>query len=135
MTSAPRAQKAPRDYQKHGDNHRQRRLKARGLAAIDARSVEGREALAWYDAALTSKGGAVCPFAVKIEIRLACFDLYRLLHLQSFLISDANRRGTMVNRRECELSRIHEQYDAIDARFPAALRGSRPGQASGAGLG
>ena len=45
------------------------------------------------------------------------FDLWRLLCLQTFLIADANRRGTIVNRRRRELSRIHEQYDAIDARF------------------
>jgi hypothetical protein len=109
-------QKGARGYEKHGRYSRDARLKARGRAAIDARTAEGREALAWYDAALASKGAA-CPFAVKVDIRLAAFDLWRLLCLQSFMITDANRRGTIVNRRRRELSRIHEQYDAIDSRF------------------
>jgi len=52
----------------------------------------------------------------KVEIRLAAFDLWRLLHLQTFLVADANQRRTVVNRRRRELSRIHEQYDAVDAR-------------------
>jgi len=116
MSSAPPTQKGPRQYQKHGDSHRQRRLCARGIAGIDRRSAEGREALAWYDAALTSKGAA-CPFAIKVEIRLAVFDLWRLLYLQSFMITDANRRGTIINRRKRELSRVHEQYSTIEQRF------------------
>ena len=64
-----------------------------------------------------AKGGAACPFAVRTEIRLATFDLWRLLCLQSFLITDANQRGTILNRRRRELSRVHEQHDDIDARF------------------
>jgi hypothetical protein len=53
----------------------------------------------------------------KVEIRLAAFDLWRLLHLQTFLVADANQRRTVVNRRRRELRRIHERYDAVDARF------------------
>jgi len=116
--TAPTEQKGRREYQKHGDHTRDRRRRARGLAGIDARTSEGREkALAWREAALRAKGGASCAFAVKVEIRLATFDLFRLLHLQSYLVADANQRGTIVNRRRRELSRIHEQYDTIDARF------------------
>jgi hypothetical protein len=33
------------------------------------------------------------------------------------MIADASARGTIVNRRRRELSRVHEQYDAIDASF------------------
>jgi len=102
-------QKAPRQYQKHGESHRERRLRARGLAALDARTAEGTEALAWHDAAIRSKGGAVCPFAIKTEIRLATFDLWRMLCLQSYLIGDANHREKIINRRRRELSRVHEQ--------------------------
>jgi hypothetical protein len=40
-----------------------------------------------------------------------------LLHLQSFLIADANRRGTIVNKRRRELPKINEQYNEIDLRF------------------
>ena len=94
-----------------------RRLRARGLAALDARSVEDRIALNWHDALLASKGGAACPYVFKIEIRFVTFDLWRLLCLETFMIADAHRRETIVNRRKRELSRIHEQYDAIDARF------------------
>lgn len=110
-------QKRLRSYQKHSAHARNARIKARGLAAIDGRTAEGREALAWRDAAVKSKGGAACPYAIKVEIRLATFDLWRLLCLQTFLISDSNQRGTPVNRRRRELPRIHEQYDAIDSRF------------------
>jgi len=52
----------------------------------------------------------------KVEIRLAAFDLWRLLHLQTFLVANANPRRAVVNRRRRELPRIHEQYDAVDAR-------------------
>ncbi|MGN6734965.1 MAG: hypothetical protein ACTHMB_23800, partial [Candidatus Binatia bacterium] len=96
--SAPPAQKAPREYQMHGRYSRDARLKARGLAAIDARCTEGRIALGWRDAAIIAKGGRACPFAIQVEIRLACFDLWRLLCLQSFLIGEANRRGGIVNK-------------------------------------
>jgi hypothetical protein len=117
MSDAPLEQKGRRGYTMHGDHARDRRLRARGLAAIDGRTAEGREALAWRDAVLKSKGGAVCPLAVKVEIKLACFDLFRLLHLQSYFVRDANERGTIVNRRRRELPRIHEQYAEIDHRF------------------
>jgi hypothetical protein len=116
-TPAQPQQKAPRQYRMHGRHVRDSAIKRRGLAAIDRRSVQGREALAWRDHAIKAKGGAVCPFAIKVEINAATFDLWRLLHLQTFLIADANDRGTIVNRRKRELSRIHDQYDAIDARF------------------
>jgi len=57
----------------------------------------------------------------KVEIRLAAFDLWRLLHLQTFLVADASptpiSAEPVVNRRRRELRRIHERYDAVDARF------------------
>jgi hypothetical protein len=115
-TGAQSQLKRRRQYQKHGRHTRDSRLRARGLAAIDGRTAEGREALSWRDAALKAKG-ASCPYALKVEIRLASFDLWRLLCLQTYLIADGNERGTIINRRRRELSRIHEQYDAINARF------------------
>jgi hypothetical protein len=63
------------------------------------------------------KGGPACPYHIRVEINLACFDLWRLLHLQTCLIADSNQRGTPVNRRFKELGNIHMQYDQIDARF------------------
>ena len=74
-------------------------------------------ALSWRANALRAKGGSNCPYAVKVEINQACFDYFRLLHLQSFLVADCNHRLTLVNRRRRELPTIHSQYDTIDARF------------------
>jgi len=59
MSDAPLEPKSRRDYQKHGDHTRSGRLRARGLAGIDGRTAEGREALAWRDNPLRAKGGAV----------------------------------------------------------------------------
>jgi hypothetical protein len=117
MSDAASPQKDRRGYQKHGDSRRVRCLRGRGLSAIDARTVEGREALAWRDAVLKAKGGHACPYAIKVAIALATFDLWRLLCLQAWLIADANARGTIINRRKRELPNVHAQYDQIDARF------------------
>jgi hypothetical protein len=95
---------APRQYQKHRDSHPEKRLRTRGLAAIDIRSAEGREALSCMMRRLRRKAGAACPFAMKVGIRLAAFDLWRLLYLQTSLIADANRM--IVNRGKRELSAI-----------------------------
>lgn len=105
-----------REYHKSGI-HRKGLRRARGLAAVNRKTVEGKIALSWRDAALRAKGGANYPTFIKQEIAQATFDLYRLALLQTFIIADANNRGTIVNRRKRELSRIHEQYDQIDARF------------------
>jgi len=40
-----------------------------------------------------------------------------IVHLQTFLVADASPRRTVVNRPRRDLPRIHEQYDAVDARF------------------
>jgi hypothetical protein len=100
-----------REYNKTGI------YRARGVAAISAKTVEGRAALKWRNSALKAKGGANCPDHLHQEINDATFDLYRKLLLQSFIIDDANRRGTIVNRRKRELGNVHAQYDQIDARY------------------
>jgi len=115
--NTPTEQKTGRSYVKHGRHARDARLRARGLAAIDRRSTEGKSALEWRDRALQAKGGASCPYAVAVEIKLATFDLWRLLHIQSYLIADATERGTIINRRRRELPGIHAQYAEIDHRF------------------
>ena len=117
MSDPPLEQKAGRSYVKHGTHTRDARLRARGLAAIDRRTAEGKSALEWRDNALRAKGDASCAFGAKTEINQATFDLFRLLHLQSLLIADCNKRLTVVNRRKRELPRIHEQYAEIDHRF------------------
>jgi hypothetical protein len=60
---------------------------------------------------------------------MASFDLWRLLCLQSFLIADTHRRGTIVNRRKRELPAIHSQYDQIDARFMRRVEALELGKA------
>lgn len=120
-TAAPSAQKRPRSYQNHGIHTRDRRLRERGRAAIDGRTAEGREAMAWRAAALKAKGGASCPAWIKTEIRLACFDLWRIFCLQTWLISDTGARGTVINKRHRVLPKISEQYDALDAKFMRRL--------------
>jgi hypothetical protein len=104
VTDAPLKQKRRGRYQLHGIHARDRALRRHGLDAIDTRSAPGRDAMAWHNAVLEAKGGAACPHAVKVEIKLATFDLFRLLHVQSYLIADCNVRGTIVNRRHRELS-------------------------------
>jgi hypothetical protein len=117
VTDASLKQKSRGPYQLHGIHARDRALRRHGLDAIDTRSAEGRDAMAWHNAVLETKGGKACPHTVRVEIRLATFDLLQILYVQSWIIIDANRRGTVVNRRRRELSRIHEQLDTINARF------------------
>ena len=81
---------------KHGLHALDARLRGRNLGAIDKRTSEGREALAYAEDALKRKGDATCPPYLKAEIKLATFDFFRLLHLQTFLVSDINQRGTPV---------------------------------------
>jgi putative ABC transport system substrate-binding protein len=81
-----------------------------------------------HDAVIKVKGAA-CPYTVKVEIRLACFDLWRLLCLQTWMITDANMRGTPINRRRRELPAVHAQYDQIDARFMRRVEALELGKA------
>jgi hypothetical protein len=117
MSETPTEQKRPPIIIKHGDHYRQRRIRQRGMRALDARTQEARDALAWRAAATKAKGGAACPHWLKIEIRLACFDLWRLLCLQTYLISDANERQALINKRYRVLPSIHQQYNEIESRF------------------
>jgi hypothetical protein len=105
----------------HGLRALDRRLRQRSWREIDSRTAEGRQALAFRDDALARKGGDACPYYIKAEIKLATFDYFRLLHVQAYLNSDAQRRGTPVNRRRHVLGRLHEQYTAIETRFTSRL--------------
>ena len=49
--------------------------------------------------------------------------------MRDYIARDARKRGTPVNRRNGRLPKVHEQYDAIAARFDAkieALERARP---------
>jgi len=58
MNYAPTRQGGRREYQKSGFHKRKRRINRRGLDGIDARTVEGRDALRWRDNEIRDLGGA-----------------------------------------------------------------------------
>jgi hypothetical protein len=111
MSDAAATQNGRRGYQKHGDSHRQRLLKERGVAAIDGRSRSGKQAKSWRRYALSRKGGKTCPIDVRAKIEAGCFYLWRALELQAFIVADALKRGTPLNRRKRILPAINDQYD------------------------
>src|SRR5262245_62172529 len=109
--SAPPPQKTPRSYQKHGDSYRQRLLKGRGLDSIDGRTMAGREAKAWRAYALEKKGGKSCPRDIRAKIDAGAFYLWRALCVRSFIVADARKRGTPMNRRRGNLPNVNDKHD------------------------
>ena len=99
MTGAPSAQKGPRGYEKQGGYHRQKLLDERGSYGIDVRSRSGRDAKAWSGYALCKKGGEMCSIDVRLKIETASFYLWRALEFHCYLVSDARKRGAVINRR------------------------------------
>lgn len=73
----------------HGNSEFVRAYKQRGYSAIDGRTYAGREAKLWREAAIRLKGGASCPFHLKLEINPASFDLWFMLER----VSDATPRA------------------------------------------
>ena len=111
MSSAASKQNGRREYQKHGDIYRQRLLKERGIDAIDGRTAAGKKAKAWRAYALEKKGGKACPIDTREKIEAGTFALWRALCLRSYIVADARRRGTPINKRRGTLPTINEQYD------------------------
>ena len=109
--SAPTQQKRPRMYRMHGDSYRQRLLKDRGVDAIDGRTPAGKKAKAWRAYALEKKGGKTCPVDTREKIEAGTFSLWRALCLRSYIVADARKRGTPINRRRGTLPAINAQYD------------------------
>jgi hypothetical protein len=109
--------RARRGYQKHGDSYRQRLLKERGVAAIDGRSRSGKQAKDWRRYALQRKGGKTCPIDVREKIEAGCFYLWRAIELRAYIVADAKKRGTPVNRRYAKLPVINDQYDTAMAQW------------------
>jgi hypothetical protein len=60
---------------------------------------------------LDKKGGKSCPIDVREKIEAGTISLWRALCLMSYIIADARKRGTPINRRSGTLPRINEQYD------------------------
>lgn len=111
MTSAPPEQKATRQYQMHGDSHRQRLLKERGRPAIDGRTSAGKQARAWSRYALARKGGKACRIDIRVKIGRGEMYLWRGLKLREVIVADARRRGTPINRRSGKLPAAHALHD------------------------
>ena len=95
----------------HGDSYRKRILKERGARAIDGRTSAGKQAKAWRRYALSKKGGKSCNVDVRQQIEAGTFYLWRALELRAYIVTDARKRGTPVNRRNGKLPAVNEQYD------------------------
>jgi hypothetical protein len=113
MKAAATAQKAPREYRKHGDTYREHLLWREGIDAIDGRTRAGKVAKTWRREALQKKGGRSCPIDLKQTIDAAAFYLWRALELRSFIVADALKRKTPVNRRRGKLPSVNEQHDLL----------------------
>ena len=96
---------------------RVRAVKRHGYSAIDGRTYGGLEAKRWRDSAVQQKGGTSCPFHIKLEIDGDMLDVWLMLELAEVIAIDAKQRGTVLNRRSKSLSKLHEQYQTIAARF------------------
>jgi hypothetical protein len=116
MSAQPK-QNRHRDYQKHGDLYRQRILKERGIDAIDGRTPAGKKAKEWRAYALKKKGGKECPIDTREKIEAGAFSLWRALCLRSFIVADARKRGTPINKRYAKLPTINDQYDTAMDRW------------------
>jgi len=79
MSVTATQRKTRRDYRMHGNSEFVRAYKQRGYSAIDGRTYAGREAKLWREAAIRLKGGASCPFHLKLEMNSASFDLWLML--------------------------------------------------------
>jgi hypothetical protein len=113
MRPAASKQKSRREYQTHGDSYRGRLLKERGTDAIDGRTRAGKEAKAWKRFALRVKGGKTCSPDVKVKIDLGTFHLWRALEMQAYIVVDARKRGTPINKRRGSLPKINDQHDVL----------------------
>src|SRR5262245_53162000 len=113
MNPAPLPQTARREYSKHGDSYRLRLLKERGVDAIDGRTAAGKRAKKWGTYALDKKGGKQCPIDVRETIDGAVMYLWRALEARSYIVADARRRGTPLNKRRVKLPPINDQHDSL----------------------
>src|SRR5215813_5956103 len=94
--SAKTVMKPARSYSRHGLNAAKARVRLRGLAAIDMRTVAAREMLAFRDQLVAALGGdpALSPQQRKLIDLAARTSLY-LDHLDAWL----TEQKTLINRR------------------------------------
>ena len=88
----------------HGNSEFVRVYKQRGYSAIDDAPMRAERAKLWREAAIRLKGGASCPFHLKLEINSAAFDLWLMLELAEETAQNAKRRGSVLNRRNKNLA-------------------------------
>lgn len=79
--------------------------------------MRAERAKLWRATAIRLKGGASCPFHLKLEINSAAFDLWLMLQLAEEIAQNAKRRGSVLNRRYKTLPKLHDQFDKVSARF------------------
>jgi hypothetical protein len=106
-----------REYVKHGDTTRRRQARERARKAVNGRTKEGKEAKRWRAYMLAEKGGKEAPLPIRRKIETAMFYLWRALCLESYIVADSRKRGTIMNRRSGKLPKVNEQYDAAMAMF------------------
>jgi hypothetical protein len=111
MEHAASKQNSRRGYTKHGDSYRHGLLKERGIDAIDGRSAAGKRAKKWRAFALNAKGGKLTPIDTREEIDSGTFYLWRALEMRSYIVADARKRGTPINKRRGKLPAINDQHD------------------------
>ena len=96
MTEAATPRKARRDYRKSGFYKRTRRIKQRGLDGIDARTVEGRDALSFRDNAIADLGGKDITTTKKALLDVAVGERYLWRSGWAFIMADG---GNVINKR------------------------------------
>lgn len=88
---------ARRPYSRHGLNALKARVKVRGLAAIDQRTVEARALLEWREDLLADLGGAAAVTAAQLAlVDLAARTRLFVDHLDAYLLEQT---GGLVNKR------------------------------------
>jgi hypothetical protein len=119
MNPAAPKQKGRREYRKHGHYKRVQACSSGETARVqrNRRPDVWLEAKRWRDSAVQQKGGTSCPFHIKLEIDGDMLDVWLMLELAEVIAIDAKQRGTVLNRRSKSLSKLHEQYQTIAARF------------------
>jgi|GEM_PF-6600581 len=115
--SAETERKPRREYRKTGDSRRKRELLTQGIDAIDGRTPEGKRAKRWMTFAREKKGGKECREDIEELIEEGTFDLWRALHVRNYIIADARKRGTPMNRRRGDLPKVNDKHDELMDRW------------------
>jgi len=128
MSDAPLEPKSRREYQKHGDHTRSGRLRARGLAGIDGRTAEGREALAWRDNPLRAKGGAVhMPSRSRSSWPASIFSGSCICKVFWSPIATSGSRSSILDAESCQES-VHSTIPSTPGSRAALKRWSWAGR-------